>query len=184
MIIRPCSVHAAFGRRRGDGTPNAKDRVWEPDACVARTVFTRSEEPPKGGTPNKNEIAATPTVAGQEPQWRRRICDNFFVPEPLLDASTLRRFAPAPGVQVEGLTYRTQLGLLVPAILCLPDPMPAERIPAFIVVSGHGGDKHAWYSWYTGILFARGGAHVRPGWGRRAKPPPSIRYPRSRQHQR
>ncbi len=100
------------------------------------------------------------TVAAQEQQWRRRICDNFFVPEPLpaLEASTQRRFTPAPGVRAEGLTYHTQFGLLVPAILYLPDPLPAEKIPAFVVVNGHGGDKYSWYSWYTGILFARGGA--------------------------
>jgi hypothetical protein len=95
-------------------------------------------------------------------QWRKQICDNFFVPEPLpaLEASTHRHFTPAPGVQAEGLTYRTQFGLLVPAILYLPDPMPAEKIPAFIVVNGHGGDKYSWYSYYAGILFARGGAAV------------------------
>ncbi len=106
--------------------------------------------------------ATAPAIAGQEQQWRRRICENFFVPEPLpaLEASTQRRFAPAPGVRVEGLTYRTQFGLLVPALLYLPDPMPGEKIPAFLVVNGHGGDKYSWYSWYTGILLARGGAAV------------------------
>ncbi len=84
------------------------------------------------------------------------------MPEPLpaLEASTQRRFTPAPGVRAEGLTYRTQFGLLVPAILYLPDPLPAGKIPAFIVVNGHGGDKYSWYAWYTGILFARGGAAV------------------------
>jgi len=110
----------------------------------------------------RSEDSTGSTVATREQQWRRQICDNFFVPEPLpaLDASTQRRFTPAPGVRAEGLTYRTQFGLLVPAILYLPDPMPAEKIPAFIVVNGHGGDKYSWYSWYTGILFARGGAAV------------------------
>ncbi|MCU0917794.1 MAG: hypothetical protein MUC88_25010, partial [Planctomycetes bacterium] len=95
-------------------------------------------------------------------QWRRQICGNFFVPEPppALEATTYRRFAPAPGVRAEGLTYRTQFGLSVPAILYLPDPLPAGKIPAFIVVNGHGGDKYSWYAWYTGILFARGGAAV------------------------
>jgi dienelactone hydrolase len=51
----------------------------------------------------------------------------------------------------------------VPAILYLPDPLPktpSGKLPAFIVVNGHGGDKYAWYSWYAGILFARGGAVV------------------------
>jgi hypothetical protein len=51
----------------------------------------------------------------------------------------------------------------VPAILYLPDPLPrtkSGKIPAFIVVNGHGGDKYCWYSWYTGILYARGGMAV------------------------
>ncbi len=29
-----------------------------------------------------------------------------------------------------------------------------------IVVNGHGGDKYSWYSFYTGILYARAGAAV------------------------
>ncbi len=108
---------------------------------------------------------ATPLSAAQEQLWRKQICDNFFVPAPLpdLDAKTHRRFAAAPGVVAEGVTYTTQLGMRVPAILYLPDPLPktpSSKIPAFIVVNGHGGDKYAWYSWYTGILFARGGAAV------------------------
>jgi dienelactone hydrolase len=108
-------------------------------------------------------LTSTPPVcSAREERWRRQICDNFFVPEPLpaLEASTERRFTPARGVRAEGLLYRTQLGLLVPAILYLPDPLPAGKIPAFIIVNGHGGDKYSWYSWYTGILFARGGVAV------------------------
>jgi beta-galactosidase len=124
----------------------------------------------KSGEPAIAEVKAdnvvrdtiTPPVAVREQQWRKQICDNFFVPEPLpaLDASTHRRFTLAPGVRAEGVTYRSQFGLLVPAILYLPDPMPAQKIPAFIVVNGHGGDKYSWYSYYSGILFARGGAAV------------------------
>ena len=109
--------------------------------------------------------AAAPLSTAQEQLWRKEICDNFFVPDPLptLDAKTHRRFTPAPGVRAEGVTYTTQLGMRVPAVLYLPEPMPktsSGKIPAFIVVNGHGGDKYAWYSWYTGILFARGGAAV------------------------
>jgi dienelactone hydrolase len=104
-------------------------------------------------------------IAGQEQHWRKLICDNFFVPDPLpaLGARTHRRFSPAPGVRAEAVSYTTQFGVRVPAILYLPDPLPktaSGRIPAFIVVNGHGGDKYCWYSWYTGILFARGGAAV------------------------
>jgi dienelactone hydrolase len=112
----------------------------------------------------QTQAAATPSPA-QKQLWRNQICDTLFVPNPLpaLDAKTHRRFTPAPGVTAEGVTYTTQLGMRVPAILYLPDPLPSTasgKIPAFIIVNGHGGDKYAWYSWYTGILFARGGAAV------------------------
>lgn len=93
---------------------------------------------------------------------RGRIRSNFFVPDPLPapTARTHRRFSPAPGVRAEAVTYATQLGMRVPAILYLPDPLPRGRIPGFIVVNGHGGDKYSWYAYYTGIMFARGGAAV------------------------
>ena len=95
-------------------------------------------------------------------QLRHEICTNFFVPEPLpaLNAKVHRVFSPAPGVKGKAVTYSTDSGVRVPAILYLPDPLPKEKCPAFVVVNGHGGDKYAWYSYYTGILFARGGMAV------------------------
>jgi dienelactone hydrolase len=109
--------------------------------------------------------ATNALTAAQVQQSRKAICENFFIPDPLpaLDAQIHRRFSPAPGVKAEAVSYTTQFGLRVPAILYLPDPLPAPasgKIPAFIVVNGHGGDKYCWYSWYAGILFARGGAAV------------------------
>jgi dienelactone hydrolase len=103
-----------------------------------------------------------PLTAMEVRQLRQEICSNFFVPDPLppVDAKTYRIFYPAPGVKAEGVTYATEYGMRVPAILYLPDPLPKEKIPAFIVVNGHGADKYSWYSFYTGILFARGGAAV------------------------
>jgi dienelactone hydrolase len=98
-------------------------------------------------------------VAGQ----RTQIIANFFVPEPLpaTEVKTHRRFTPAPGVAAAALTYTTQLGARVPAILYLPDPLPrGGKIPAFVVVNGHGGDKYSWYAWFTGIAFARAGMAV------------------------
>lgn len=102
---------------------------------------------------------AAPGVAEQRAQIRA----NFFVPDPLpaLEVKTHRRFAPAPGVAAEAVTYATQLGMRVPGILYLPDPLPrGKKIPAFIVVNGHGGDKYAWYAYFTGIAYARAGMAV------------------------
>ncbi len=95
-------------------------------------------------------------------ELRAQIRQNFFIPDPLpaLDAKTHRTFAPAPGVKAEAVTYATELGTRVPAILYLPDPMPKGKIPAFVVVNGHGGDKYSWYSYFTGITYARAGAAV------------------------
>lgn len=102
---------------------------------------------------------AAPGVSEQRAQIRA----NFFVPDPLpaLEPKTHHRFAPAPGVAAEAVTYATQLGMRVPGILYLPDPLPrGKKIPAFIVVNGHGGDKYAWYSYFTGIAYARAGMAV------------------------
>ena len=98
-----------------------------------------------------------------EREWRTKIRANFFIPEPLpaLDAKVHRRFEPAPGVSAEAVSYGSQFGMRVPAILYLPNPLPkGEKIPAFIVVNGHGGDKFSWYSFYAGVLYARAGAAV------------------------
>jgi dipeptidyl aminopeptidase/acylaminoacyl peptidase len=98
----------------------------------------------------------------QERQWRAQIRSTLFVPDPLpaLGAVVHSRFEPAPGVVAERVTYNTLLGLRVPAVLYLPNPRPAGKIPALIVVNGHGGDKYAWYAFYSGMLYAKAGAAV------------------------
>ena len=97
--------------------------------------------------------------------WREQMRKNFFITDPLpqLSAHTHRHFQPAAGVRAEAVTYGTQFGLRVPSIVYFPDPLPKTthgKVPAFIVVNGHGGDKFSWYAFYTGILYARAGAVV------------------------
>jgi dienelactone hydrolase len=104
-------------------------------------------------------------TSSQIDAWRAQIRSNFFIPNPLpaLAPETHRRFEPAPGVTAEAVSYATQLGMRVPSILYLPKPLPktaSGRIPAFIVVNGHGGDKYAWYAFYAGVMYARAGAAV------------------------
>ncbi|MEX2263171.1 MAG: alpha/beta fold hydrolase [Bryobacteraceae bacterium] len=93
---------------------------------------------------------------------RARIRETLFVPDPLppLASEVHGRFEADPRVEALRVTYATQLGMRVPAILYLPKPLPAGKIPALIVVNGHGGDKYSWYAFYSGILYARGGAAV------------------------
>jgi dienelactone hydrolase len=78
---------------------------------------------------------------------------------PALDAKNYGSFEPAPGVIADRVTYRTQYGLRVPAIVYRPSRVHG-KIPGIVVVNGHGADKSSWYSWYTGVLYAKAGAAV------------------------
>src|SRR5438093_283083 len=104
---------------------------------------------------------AKPLTAEQLRQWRSQIRSALFVPDPLplLEAQTHGRFEPVPDVVAERVTYRTQFGLRVPAIVYLPKSH-SGRLPGLIVVNGHGGDKYSWYAFYSGVLYARAGAAV------------------------
>jgi dienelactone hydrolase len=94
-------------------------------------------------------------------QLRAGIRKALFVPDPLpaLDAKNYGSFSPEPGVVAERVTYATEYGLRVPAIVYRPEKMRG-RIPGIVVVNGHGADKTSWYSWYTGVEYARAGAMV------------------------
>jgi dienelactone hydrolase len=94
-------------------------------------------------------------------QLRAGIRAALFVPEPLpaLDAKNYGSFSPEPGVVAERVTYATEYGLRVPAIVYRPEKIHG-RIPGIVVVNGHGADKTSWYSWYTGVEYARAGALV------------------------
>ncbi len=107
------------------------------------------------------EETRTSPTAQRESEWRSSIRAALTVPDPLppLEAETHSRFEPAPGVLAERITYGTQFGMRVPAIVYLPKSR-AGKLPALIVVNGHGGDKYTWYSFYSGVLYARAGAVV------------------------
>ncbi len=106
-------------------------------------------------------VLAQDSRGQQEQQWRSEIKRTLFVPDPLpaLNAETHGRFEPAAGVIAERVTYGTQFGLRIPAILYLPKS-PNGKIPAIIIVNGHGGDKYSWYAFYSGVLYATAGAAV------------------------
>ncbi|MEK7406549.1 MAG: prolyl oligopeptidase family serine peptidase [Acidobacteriota bacterium] len=105
--------------------------------------------------------SAVPGRAAQEQDWRNRIRMALFAagPVPALAPETHGQFEPAPGVIAERVSYATQFGMRVPAILYRPKTQPG-KIPGLIVVNGHGGDKYSWYAFYSGILYARAGAAV------------------------
>lgn len=123
-------------------------RVFEP---VSNSYQTQ-------GAVNSYDGTVTPH---QLEKWRSRILKTLLVTEPLpsLHPEAHGEFSPCPGVKVERVSYGTQFGLRIPAILYLPDP-PLRDIPGLVVVNGHGGDKYAWYSFYSGVLYARAGIAV------------------------
>jgi dienelactone hydrolase len=98
----------------------------------------------------------------QPEELRRRIATTLFVPEPQPALSPVHygNFEPMPGVVAERISYGTEFGMRIPAILYRPAHPAAARAPAIVVVNGHGGDKYAWYSPYTGMLYAKAGAFV------------------------
>jgi len=101
-------------------------------------------------------------LARSPDETRRSIKSTLFVPEPLpkLEAANYGSFEPAPGVVAERISYATEYGLRIPAIVYRPRRLPAARMPGLIVVNGHGGDKYTWYAFYAGVLYAQAGAVV------------------------
>jgi dienelactone hydrolase len=100
-------------------------------------------------------------AANTENEWRTQIAEALHLSPtlPVLAAEMHGRFEPEPGIVAERVSYSTTYGMRIPAIVYLPQRR-AGKIPALIVVNGHGGDKFSWYSHYTGILYARAGAAV------------------------
>jgi dienelactone hydrolase len=94
--------------------------------------------------------------------WRRQIRHALFIPDslPKLKTETYGSFTPTPGVIAERVSYRTEYGLQVPAIVYRPAQLPKTKMPGMVLVNGHAGDKTSWYSYYTGIVYARAGAVV------------------------
>jgi len=104
---------------------------------------------------------AQTTTPAQLEHLRLQATHALFVDTPLppLAAHTFATEPAAPGVHIEHVTYATQYGMRVPAIIYVPDHID-RKAPAIIVVCGHGGDKSSWYAVYTGLLYATAGAVV------------------------
>lgn len=93
--------------------------------------------------------------------WRQEMRGALYIPTPLpaLDARNHGSFSPVPGVIAERVTYGTEYGMRIPAIIYRPEHV-AGKVPGMVVVNGHGADKTSWYDFYTGILYAKAGAVV------------------------
>ncbi len=97
----------------------------------------------------------------QMTEWRAGIRKALYIsdPSPSLTPKTYGSFVPSPGVVAERVTYGTEYGMRIPAIVYRPTAA-GKKMPAIVVVNGHAGDKSSWYSYYTGVLYARAGAVV------------------------
>lgn len=102
-----------------------------------------------------------PASAAQLAQWRQQAIHALFipVPGPALKPHSFGSFSPMPGIVASRVTYGTQYGMRVPAIVYAPEKIRGKA-PAVVIVAGHGGDKTTWYEVYAGLLYANAGAVV------------------------
>jgi dienelactone hydrolase len=116
---------------------------------LARAFSSKSDAPPAAPADDREEK-------------RRKMRAALKVPDmlPALETEQYGEAAVADGVVAERVSYGTDYGLRVPAIVYRPSVKPAGRMPGLIVVNGHGGDKYSWYAFYAGILYARAGGVV------------------------
>ena len=94
-------------------------------------------------------------------KWRQQARAALFMPDPMpaVAPREFGSFVATPGVVAHHVTYGTQYGMRVSAIVYQPEHMDG-KVPAVIVVAGHGGDKTTWYEVYAGLLYASAGAVV------------------------
>ncbi|WP_260737267.1 alpha/beta hydrolase family protein [Tunturiibacter lichenicola] len=110
---------------------------------------------------NTPSPVSTPATDEQFAQWREQAKAALFLSKdmPPVAARDFGSFTPLPGVIAHRVTYGTQFGMRVPAIVYRPDHVGA-KLPAIVVVAGHGGSKSTWYEVYAGLLYASAGAVV------------------------
>ena len=116
--------------------------------------------PPQGEAPPAP--APRPATKAQVDRWRHELRDALYIPNPLPKPATelYSTTEITPGVTLERTSYVTAYGLRVPADIFRPTHAPAAKLPAIVIVNGHGADKASWYPWYTGVLYAKAGAVV------------------------
>ena len=103
----------------------------------------------------------TPADDAQFARWREQALAALFIPKtmPAVAAKDFGSFEAMPGVVAHRVTYGTLYGMRVPAIVYWPEHV-SGKVPAVVVVAGHGGSKSTWYEVYAGLLYASAGAVV------------------------
>jgi dienelactone hydrolase len=104
---------------------------------------------------------AMPADDAKFAKWREQAMAALFIPKtaPALDAREYGSFKAMPGVVAHRVSYGTLYGMRVSAIVYKPEKAQG-KVPAVVVVAGHGGSKSTWYEVYAGLLYASAGAVV------------------------
>jgi dienelactone hydrolase len=129
--------------------PGVTQQVSRPDSHNAA--------PPSSVEPS----VAKPASDAQFALWREQIKAALFLPGkmPASAAREYGSFAAMRGVLARRITYAGLYGMRIPAIVYGTDHS-LGKLPAVVVVAGHGGDKTTWYEVYAGLLYASAGAVV------------------------
>jgi dienelactone hydrolase len=129
---------------------------------VLLVVDAAGSRPTVGQTAaNSASSVALPATVAQFDEWRGQIKRALLIQDPLppLAPKSYGTFSPVKGVVAERVTYGTNYGMRVPAIVYRPSHARG-RLPGLVIVNGHTGDKTSWYAFYAGVLYARAGAVV------------------------
>lgn len=131
-------------------------------ALAGMAQRTTRQDPSDPAHPfNTPPPVSVPASDKQFARWREQASAALFLPKtmPPVAARDFGSFTPMPGVVAHRVTYGTQFGMRVTAIVYQPDHV-SGKLPAVIVVAGHGGSKSTWYEVYAGLLYASAGAVV------------------------
>lgn len=110
-------------------------------------------------------IAIGLLLASAKTDWdvlRTQMRQTLHVPDALPDLKPklYGRFSPTKDITADRVSYASDYGLRVPAIVYHQAGATINKHPALIIVNGHSGDKSSWYAYWAGILYARAGAVV------------------------
>ena len=104
-------------------------------------------------------------AASSKTDWdamRTQMRQVLHVPDalPNVNEKLYGRFSPTSDVTADRVSYATDYGMRVPAIVYHQAGATITKHPGIVIVNGHNGDKSSWYAYWAGILYARAGAVV------------------------
>ena len=127
-------------------------------ACAGQRT-TRSDSSDPAHPFNTPAAVSAPASDQQLALWREQAMAALFLPKtmPVVAARNFGSFVPMPGVVAHRVTYGTQYGGRVTAVVYGPKHAHG-KLPAVVVVAGHGGSKSTWYEVYAGSALCQRGS--------------------------